>query len=207
MSYIPELAAIALVFLLVCLSPGPSFLIISSTAISASRRAGILVGMGVAAASLTWATAAMLGLGLLLAQATSIYNILRVLGAAYLIYLGVRMVWGARRTRILAEQPLVQSRTPMRYFTGGYLLAASNPTAAIFFGSVFSAMLPPAAPTWVYVATVVLVTLVSAAWHCGIAIVFSIPSFQQAYRRWRRGIDTLAGTLLILLGLRLAILS
>ena len=69
MAYVSLLAGIASVFLLACLSPGPSFVVISSTAIAVSRRAGMLVGIGVAAATLTWATAVMLGLGLLLAQA------------------------------------------------------------------------------------------------------------------------------------------
>ncbi len=88
MTYLQVLGGIAGVFLLVCLSPGPSFVVISSTAISASRRAGMFIGVGVAAATLTWATAVMLGLGLLLSQAAWLYNAIKLAGAAYLVSSG-----------------------------------------------------------------------------------------------------------------------
>lgn len=63
--YLGILGGIAGVFLLACLSPGPVWMVITSTSIAASRRAGVLTGLGVAGATLTWATIAMLGLGLL----------------------------------------------------------------------------------------------------------------------------------------------
>ena len=204
MTYWPVLAAIAGVFLLVCLSPGPSFIVISSTAVSASRQAGMFIGVGVAAATLTWATAVMLGLGLLLAQAAWLYNAIKLAGSAYLMYLGLRMILAAWQGRVSVNIGLAPPTTALRYVGKGYLIAVSNPNAAIFFGSVFSAMLPPAAPIWVYLTAVGLVTAVSASWHCGVAVAFSIRPIQTAYRSMERGIDALAGTVLVLLGLRLA---
>lgn len=204
MTYLPVLGGIAVVFLLVCLSPGPSFVVISSTAISASRRAGMLIGVGVAAATMTWATAVMLGLGLLLAQAAWLYNAMKLAGATYLMYLGLRMILAAWRGRVAMDIGPAPPATALRYVGKRYLVAVSNPTAAIFFGSVFSAMLPPAAPIWVYLTAVGLVTGVSASWHCGVAVVLSIRPIQTAYQSMKIGIDALAGTVLVLLGLRLA---
>lgn len=205
MTYISLLAGIASVFLLACVSPGPSFVVISSTAIAVSQRAGMLIGLGVAAATLTWAAAVMLGLGILLAQAAWLYNAIKLAGVAYLIYLGLRLILAAGRERASMDMRPAPPMTAMRYVGKGYLVAVSNPTAAIFFGSIFSAMLPPAAPIWVYATAVGLVTAVSGIWHCGIAVVFSVQSIQAAYRRMKRRIDALAGTILVLLGLRLAI--
>ena len=204
MTYIQVLGGIAVVFLLVCLSPGPSFVVISSTAISTSRRAGMLIGVGVAAATMTWATAVMLGLGLLLAQAAWLYNAIKLAGAAYLIYLGVRMILAAWRGQETMDVRPALPTTALRYVGKGYLVAVSNPTAAIFFGSVFSAMLPLTAPIWVYLASVGVVTAVSASWHCGVAVILSIRPIQAAYKNMKRGIDASAGTILVLLGVRLA---
>lgn len=164
----------------------------------------MFIGVGVAAATLTWATAVMLGLGLLLAQAAWLYNAIKLAGAAYLMYLGLRMILAARQGRASMGMKPAPPTTVLRYVGKGYLVAVSNPTAAIFFGSVFSAMLPPAAPIWVYLTAVGLVTGVSASWHCGVAVVLSIRPIQTAYRSMKRGIDALAGTVLVLLGLRLA---
>jgi threonine/homoserine/homoserine lactone efflux protein len=147
----------------------------------------------------------MLGLSLLLAQLAWLYGAIKLAGVAYLMYLGMQMILAARQKRASMDVRLAPPMTAMRYVGRGYLLAVSNPTAVIFFGSVFSAMLPPAAPTWVYLSAVGLVTGVSMTWHCGIAVVFSVPPIQAAYRRMRRGIDAVAGTMLIILGLRLAI--
>lgn len=65
MHYRGTLGGIACVFLLACLSPGPVWVVITSTSVAVSRRIGIHTALGVAAATLTWSTIAMLGLGLL----------------------------------------------------------------------------------------------------------------------------------------------
>jgi threonine efflux protein len=127
------------------------------------------------------------------------------MGVAYLMFLGVRMVIAARRKRASMDMRPVLPMTHIGYVGKGYLVAVSNPTAAIFFGSVFSVMLPPAEPIWVYASAVGVVTSVSGVWHCGIAVVFGVSPIQAAYRRMKRGIDAIAGTILVLLGLRLAL--
>ncbi len=96
MHHLGVLGGIAGVFLLACLSPGPVWVVITSTSIAVSRRAGILTGLGVAGATLTWATVAMLGFGLL-AQLTWLTMVFKLAGAAYLAWIGMRMIAGARR--------------------------------------------------------------------------------------------------------------
>ena len=69
----------------------------------------------------------------------------------------------------------------------------------------FVVMLPAHAPEWVYAAVVVLLTVLSATWHCGRALVFSVTPIQAAYRKARARIDTLVGAVQIVLGVRLAV--
>ncbi len=66
-------------------------------------------------------------------------------------------------------------------------------------------MLPAHAPSWVYVAAVVLLALLSAGWHCGLAVVFSVAPIQAGYRRAKARIDTAIGAILVVLRVRLAI--
>jgi threonine/homoserine/homoserine lactone efflux protein len=73
------------VFLLACLSPGPVWVVITSIAVS--RKAGILTSLGVAGTTLTRATVAILGLGLLLAQLAWLSSIIWLAGAAYLTHM------------------------------------------------------------------------------------------------------------------------
>lgn len=104
MEYFGVLSGIAGVFLLACLSPGPVWVVITSTSIAVSRKAGVLTGLGVAGATLTWATLSMLGLGLL-AQLTWLTIVIKLAGAAYLAWIGCRMIGGARRPAPVAGSP------------------------------------------------------------------------------------------------------
>lgn len=66
-------------------------------------------------------------------------------------------------------------------------------------------MLPAHAPGWVYVAAVILLAILSAVWHCGLALVFSVAPIQAGYRRAKAKIDTAIGANLIALGVRIAV--
>ena len=96
MDYIGVLMTITGVLALGVMSPGPNFAIVTSTTMAVSRRAGVLTGLGLAAASFTWALLAVAGLGLLIAHAGWVYTAVRLAGAAYLIWIGAKMVLGAR---------------------------------------------------------------------------------------------------------------
>ena len=204
MDYLGVLGGVAGVFLLACLSPGPVWMIITSTSIAVSRRAGVLTGLGVACATLTWATVAMLGFGLL-AHVAWLTTVIKLTGAAYLIWIGVRIIAGARRPVPAAGSLSVRSHGGWAALRRGYLASITNPKAAAFFGSIFVVMLPAQAPSWVYAAAVLLVAALSAGWHCGLAIVFSVAPIQASYRRAKARIDTAVGAVLITLGVRLAI--
>lgn len=83
-NYINTLLALTGVLLLSVASPGPNFVIVTSTAV-ASRRSGVMTGLGLAAASGTWALIAIAGLSLIVAHLSWIDTVLRIAGATYLI--------------------------------------------------------------------------------------------------------------------------
>lgn len=66
-------------------------------------------------------------------------------------------------------------------------------------------MLPVHAPAWVYAAAVLLLAILSAGWHCGLAVVFSTAPIQAGYRSAKAKIDRAIGAILIVLGVRLAL--
>lgn len=196
------LAGMAGLFLLACASPGPVWLVITTTAIGVSRRAGVLAGLGVACATLCWASVAMAGLGLVLARMEWIGTTIRLAGAAYLAWIGWRMVRGAGRPLVVAG-PLPPGAAAA--FRRGFLASITNPKAAAFFGSVFVVTLPEAAPEGLRLAAVLMLGALSAAWHAGLAVVFSTARVQAAYARARARVDVVVGVVLMGLGLRLAV--
>ena len=203
MDYVGSLPALAGIMALSVISPGPNFVIVSSTAMRASRIAGLAAGLGLAGASLTWTVFAISGLGLLLSHAAWVYEGVRIIGAFYLIYIGVKMIVGARKPLNLsgtARQP-----KPWEAMKRAYLVSMGNPKSIAFYGSIFALMVPPDAPSWFYAATVAIAGAISAGWYCSLAFMFSKPAVRRGFARVKTAIESVMGICLVALGGRLLI--
>ncbi|MBI5519654.1 MAG: LysE family transporter [Desulfovibrio sp.] len=206
MEFLPHLLTLAAIMLLACISPGPDFVVVSSHALG-GRKAGILVALGVAAGCVVWAMLAVFGLGLVIARLSWLYWLVRLGGAAYLLWMGARMLWAARHPA-QGEAPARPAARPLsapQALRAGFLVNMTNPKAVAFFGSLFVTVLPASAPGWVHCATVGVVGVVSAGWFCVLALLFSVPRVRGTYLRLRRPVDALMGAALVGLGAKLAV--
>src|SRR5687767_6842228 len=90
------LITIAIVHLVATAMPGPNVLLVLRTAISRPRRDAFALTLGIAVSDAVWAVAAMVGLGVVFAELTWLYDLVRIVGACYLVFLGVQTWRGAR---------------------------------------------------------------------------------------------------------------
>ena len=200
-SYAPHLLTLAAVVLLACVSPGPDFIAVTSNALSGRAR-GLKVALGVGIACIVWAALAMFGLGLLLTRIAWLYEAIRLAGAGYLLYLGVRMLLAARHRTGAVEVDVARAAdSPLRI---GLMVGLTNPKSAAFFGSLFISILPAGTPDAVQIAAVAVVGVVALGWFGLLAVMFSAERVRTLYVTLRRPIDAVMGTLLLALGLRLA---
>lgn len=202
MPLLQNLAQLSLIHILVAMLPGPNTVVVSYYAAAVSRRAGLETVGGVVIGAFLWVTLSLFGVGVLLAEAGEVYRAVRLAGAAYLVYVGARMLWSAWRNEALASgarAPL--ARQPWR---AGLLTNLSNPKSAVFWTSVFVVIVPPHAPAWFLAATVLIATMQSALWYSLVVLFLSTPVAQRGYVRFARWLDVLAGTIMAGLGLRLA---
>ena len=110
--------------------PGPTVLLVISYALGHGRKPAAAIVAGVALGDLTAMTASMLGLGAILATSAAIFTLLRWIGGAYLVYLGIKL-W---RAPIQPEDvDDVPSANPLRMFCHSYAVTALNPKSIIFF--------------------------------------------------------------------------
>lgn len=114
--------------------PGPTILLVISYALGHGRRVTGAIVAGVALGDFTAMTASMLGLGALLAASAEIFTLLKWVGAAYLIYLGIKL-W---RAPVAAEAPdgtiaAPPAERPLRIFLHAYAVTALNPKSIVFF--------------------------------------------------------------------------
>jgi threonine efflux protein len=193
------LGTVLLAYLPAAVSPGPNFVLIAHTAAAGTRRAALAVALGVVVAGGLLAAVAVFGLGAVLARAPWLAATLRVVCGGYLAWLGLRLWLRARAAS--AAPPAGHGGA----FRRGVLSNLTNPKAAAFFGSVLTATLPPSEPTAVKAAAVALIVAASAAWHLSVALLFSSPATQRWYARAEPALNRVVGTVLVVLGIALAV--
>jgi threonine efflux protein len=193
------LATVLLAYLPAAVSPGPNFVLIAHTAAAGTRRAALAVALGVVAAGGLLAAVAVFGLGTVLAHTPWLATALRIVCGAYLAWLGIRLWLRARAPE--SAPPAARGGA----FRQGVVSNLTNPKAAAFFGSVLTATLPPAEPTAVKATAVALIVAVSATWHLSVALLFSSPATQRWYAHAKPTLNRVVGTILVALGLALAL--
>lgn len=205
MTHAGILLTFAAVHLMAAASPGPNLIIVSSQASAGSRKSGLLAGLGVVLGTLTWASMAALGLGAVLAKYPSLYEVVQYAGAAYLIWLGGRMIFDGIRNRYCGvDTPMPGARSGRSIVLAGYLVNMTNPKTIAYWTSLFAVLIPPDSPVWLFVAAAMVAAAVSASWWTLVALAFSTGAVRRYFTRARRYIDLIMGGALVFLGLRLA---
>jgi threonine/homoserine/homoserine lactone efflux protein len=126
------------------LTPGPTVLMCVSTAVNLGPRKALVACLGSTTAIVGIMALSALGLGTALAASETVFTVLKWLGAAYLVYLGVRALLSSASE--IHVGGAVQSTTNLKTFAQGFLVGASNPKALLFFGALFPQFITPGAP-------------------------------------------------------------
>lgn len=130
----PSLLAFALASVALIVIPGPSVLFVIGRSLALGRAGGLLSVLGNALGMLPLVIAVALGIGALVAQSVVVFTVIKLVGAAYLVYLGIQAIRHRRHTAVThEEQP---SRSPWRILGEGFLVGLTNPKSLVFFVAV-----------------------------------------------------------------------
>ena len=131
----PHLVAFTLVALPIILLPGPSVLFVIGRTLSLGRTGGLLSVLGNSLGGFVAVLAVALGVGTIIAQSAVVFTVVKILGAAYLIYLGVQAI-RHRHERADAASVAVAPRRKLVLLGQGFLVGISNPKTIVFFIAV-----------------------------------------------------------------------
>lgn len=182
--------------------PGPSFILVVRMSVVQSRRDGLRAALGMGVGGLIFALLALIGLRALLAAVPWLYLVLKIVGGLYLFWLAAQLWRGAGKAFVMPESDAVL-RSSGRSFLVGLITQLSNPKTALFYSSVFAAVLPSSIAAWWFLVLPPLVFALEAGWYTVVALIFSSPLPRAAYLRFKGSIDRVAGTVIGALGLRL----
>lgn len=203
-------AWVALSALLIA-TPGPDTALIIRNALAAGPRASTMSALGVAVGILAWAVAATLGVGVLLERSSTAFTILKLAGAAYLCYLGLRSLLGSPRGGALPLRPTGAVGEGRSTHLGdrsaweqGLFSNLLNPKTGAFFVTVMPQFTVPGDPVVRLVVMVAAFEVMLLAWLIAYGHVVSRLHRSGLGSRVRRFMTRLTGLVLIGLGARLA---
>ena len=146
----PELTHFAVYFaaaLLLAITPGPGIFYVAARTLAGGRREGIASSFGTGLGGMFHVVAGSLGVSALVLASAELFTVLKLLGAAYLIWIGIRTIRTARRDAVAALAGALPAPPvgPRRAFREGVLVEALNPKTAAFFLAFIPQFVDPAA--------------------------------------------------------------
>jgi threonine/homoserine/homoserine lactone efflux protein len=198
--------AFAAVAALLTITPGVDTMLVLRSTVTGGRHTGLLASTGVVAGLLCWAMTSAVGLTALLAASRLAFDVLRIAGACYLLWLGVRALWTARRAGRHTAEPRESRKTGLTAFRTGLTTNLLNPKVGVFYMSLLPQFVPDGASVlW----TSVLFAAVHAA-ESFLWLVLLVGAAAAARRTLsrptvKRRLQQLTGAAFLAFGLRLAI--
>jgi threonine/homoserine/homoserine lactone efflux protein len=196
------------VITLLTITPGADMAMVARSVFMGGRPAAFATTLGIAAGCMVWAIASAAGVAAVLAASETAYDALRLVGAAYLVWLGAQSLWAA--VRGYRDMPLGESRGSVhgslrRPFRQGLLTNLFNPKIALFYTTFLPQFIDPGDP-------VLLLSMAMASVHIALGIVWlsayawlldrAVDAFRGS--RIRRLLDSVTGAVLVALGIRVA---
>lgn len=193
---------IALVVMVV-LIPGVDQLMVLRNTLARGRIAGIATALGIGVASSAQAVLVSLGIGSVIVAVQPLFEMIRWLGVAYLLWLGV----GALRSAVQGAYPDdagTKAHGPLLGFRDGVLCNITNPKMLVFYLALLPQFVGPTAPVTHWILLAMTVPPLGTLWLVGMALAVNQARRVLLRRAVRRAIDGASGVLLIAFGLRLA---
>jgi threonine/homoserine/homoserine lactone efflux protein len=205
-----DLAGFIAISALVIIAPGPDTAVVVRNALRAGTRGAIATSLGVVAGLVVWTVTASVGLAALLRASAPAFDALKVAGAIYLIYLGLRSLWdmvrssptresGRERAPRAAQRPLVSMRQ-------GLVSDLGNPKIAVFFTSFLTQFVRGHHASFLPLLTLGLIfCALTLIWLAGYSVLVARAGDMLRRGRLRRTLDGVTGVVLIGLGVRIAL--
>lgn len=204
MEYLPAIFTVALVHFLGVASPGPDFIMILRNSMLFSRRSGIYAAIGLGLGICVHVAYSLAGLALIISQSVVLFNIIKLLGAAYLIYIGFKSLLAKRNHADISVGPEKNDLTKFQAIRTGFITNATNPKATLFFLSLFTLVIEPSTPFAIKLIMGAEMAVVTSLWFALIAVLASHRLIRQRIGSVQHYVEKVMGGILILFGLKLA---
>lgn len=200
---------IAILYFLALISPGPDFAIVTRNSLVYSRKSGVFTSLGIACGTWIHIIYSLLGIGLIISQSIFLFNIIKLFGAGYLIFIGIQALLSKKHAAI-KEEIITASNTDLGALKSvrmGFLCSALNPKTTLFFLVLFTQIIDPTTPIFVQILYGVYMSAITFTWFGLVSTIMSHNSLKIVLKKIQLYIERAIGAVLIVLGIKLAFSS
>jgi threonine/homoserine/homoserine lactone efflux protein len=196
--------SLALVCMMGAMSPGPSLAVVLKHSLSGGMKNGMLAALSHGFGVGLYAAASLLGLGALMLQFPTVYQFLVYLGAAYLAYLGLKILFSKPNDSELQVQKSAVSSS--KALQDGFAIAFLNPKLAIFFLALFSQFIDPENLTLnIGIIMCLTVFVIDTGWYLLVALLTDVSKKRFGFTKQNVWLDRVLGMVFIALAIKVVI--
>jgi RhtB (resistance to homoserine/threonine) family protein len=192
--------------IIIVLSPGPQWAITIKNSLS-SREYGFYTVFGMCTGSIVHITYCLLGIGVIISQSILLFNVVKWIGAVYLIYLGLKSLFTKKQQNgFLTKNDHVSNQlSRWKSYRMGLLTCLLNPKATLFYLSLFTQVVQPGTSIFAQLFYGFSVVGIEMIWYSLIVIFLTHNDIRKGFMAISTWVERISGAILILLGIRLAI--
>ncbi|AJO77393.1 LysE family translocator [Pseudomonas sp. MRSN 12121] len=205
-NYLGEFLALATIHFLAVVAPGPDFAVTIRQSVRFGRVVGLCTAIGIGAGISVHVLYTLLGVGALMHTTPWLLSVAKVVGGAYILYLGVSLLRSKPKTSLEGSEgddDATPHQTLPRAFMTGFLTNATNPKATLFFLAIFTTVISASTPLKVQALYGVWMCFINALWFVIVALFFSSPRVRLLFMRMGHWFERTMGVILILFAGRL----
>lgn len=202
-----EFFTITLIIILAAISPGPDFAMVVKNALLHDRKSGIFTALGVSCSLVIHSIYCILGLAIIISQSLLLFSIIKYIGAAYLIYIGIRSLLSENKATEIKEQTTKATLGTQQVFLQGLLCNLLNPKAIMFILAFFTLIINPSTSWMEKIGFGIEIALIHFLWFSWLALMITHPRIKENLNKVQHYINKIMGIVLIGFGARIALLS
>ncbi len=205
MEFFSEWLMIVVLMSVAAASPGPDFVMAIRNSLTYSRKAGLFTAIGFGLGICVHAAYCMLGIAALIAQSITLFNVIKWLGAAYLVYIGIKAL---RSKGFKAQDETYQTRNDIHWSKAlgqGFVTNVLNPKATMFFLALYTQVIDPGTPVGVQIIFAATCVAIVTLWFSFVAFALTSGPVRNKFLGFSQWIDRACGVAMIAFGLRLAL--
>ncbi len=187
------------------ISPGPDFAMVLRQPIAHGRGAAMFTSAGIASAIFVHGAYTVLGIGLVVGQSLLLFSVLKYVGAAYLLWLGISALRApAPKAPDDLDAAPHRHMSAFKAFSIGFLTNLLNPKAVLFFLALFTSLVSASTSVAAKGFYVISMAVMLCAWFLLVSVFFTTPTVRGAFYRMGQWFNRATGAALIFLAIRVA---